>query len=70
VIAWAGTALCLVGMACVSRKIRFGLLAGAVSCALWAYEGYQLESHQLVTLELVLLGMNLYGFWYWGRDES
>jgi drug/metabolite transporter (DMT)-like permease len=61
-IRWAGTFLCLAGIALTSLNIfPLNLLFGLVGSLLWTIQGYLYKDYALLTVELVAVAIYILG---------
>ena len=67
-LGWVGNILIVAGMGLVAYKRRSGFVLGIVGNSLWCVRGVQTNQMDLVSIELVVVIVQLFSWWKWGRD--
>lgn len=64
-VGWTGNFFILVGILLISYKLRSGFLFGVIGNGLWGFKGYQIGEYDLVTLEIIIVGLQSFSYIKW-----
>ena len=68
-LGWAATGILLVGYFLNAKKQTISWLFWIVGNTLMGIYAYLINSMSVVFLSLVLIGLNVYGYYSWKRDK-
>jgi hypothetical protein len=66
-LGWAGNIGFLVGGVLIARNNKNGFLCQVEGNFFYLLQGMILSLTSLVILSIILIGIDLYGYYYWGR---
>ena len=67
---WAAMILTILFLYLIAKKNPIGFLVGAAGCGCWILVNIWVEIYAGVILNIILLGLNLHGFWKWKQDDA
>ena len=68
-IGWVATMLLLVGYYLNAKKLLVSWIIWIIGNSAMAVYAYMIDSMSVVTLSVVLVGLNLYGYKKWKTDK-
>lgn len=64
---WIAAAVCALSVLLIGQKIIWGWPIGVLSCLLWMYVGHRKKVGGLIAINVVLLALQVRGWWLWSR---
>ena len=65
VVGWLGNILFILGAWFLAQQKAEGLWCNAVANLTYVYVAFKDKRSSLFVLSIILIGINLYGVWYW-----
>ncbi len=66
---WTGNLFILVGILLVAFRYRYGFLCGTTGNSLWGIKGFLTGQDDLVTISAIIVILQAFSFWNWGRTD-
>ena len=67
---WVGSALLILSIWLVGKKIRFGFMLGFLGNLLWMVAGVGRNTYDLAVIGLIMALLNLRGWYKWGNSKA
>jgi len=69
-IGWIANVFILLGIGMIAYKKRSGFIMGTIGNTLWCVKGFQTGQVDLITIEMIIVVLQLFSYINWKRQDE